>query len=66
MEEKWTIDISIGADGGKRYMFRRIVNGEVKETYAHVNEDVASIYASAVIHGFQPPRILPRIDTQFR
>ncbi|KLF03342.1 hypothetical protein YA24_09000 [Klebsiella aerogenes] len=58
-QEKWVIEIS-----GGRYMFTRELNGVVDETYSPVSKEKAAVFASAIIHGFQPPRDLRSLDKQ--
>lgn len=56
--EKWEIAIA-----GDRVSFRRIHNGVVTESYAPAALDIASLYAAAIIQGFEPPRGRRRLDT---
>ena len=57
-KESWTIEIS-----EENFTFTRQLNGKTQESYAPVTRSKASIYASAIIHGFQPPRDLRNFDT---
>ncbi|WP_386263597.1 hypothetical protein, partial [Xanthomonas translucens] len=43
-KERWTIDITDGC-----YLFRREINGAVNESYRSVGQDLAAVYAIAII-----------------
>lgn len=53
----WKIDVN-----GNKVAFARLHNDRVIEAYAPVSLDKASIYAASIIHGYQPPRSLVRLD----
>ena len=38
-------------------------NEKVIESYAPVSLDKAAVFSASIIHGFQPPRSLVRLDT---
>ena len=44
------------------FNLRRYVKGKLNESYPGVSRGQASVYLSAVIQGFQPPRGLLRLD----
>lgn len=56
--EEWKIQIR-----GGRYTFVRMINGVSVESYSPVKADTAALWAVSIIHGFQPPRGLVRLDT---
>lgn len=53
--EKWEIEIS---EDKTTFVFTRYIDGKVDEAYSPVKADKAAIYCAAVIHGYEPPRIL--------
>jgi hypothetical protein len=55
--EKWVIEKS-----GERLFFTRMLNCKAVESYAPVSQEVAGIYAAAIMQGFQPPRCLNYLD----
>jgi hypothetical protein len=55
--EKWVIEKS-----GERFFFTRMLNDKAVESYAPVSQEVAGIYAAAIVQGFQPPRCLNYLD----
>lgn len=56
--EEWKVQICDG-----RYTFVRIIDGAPVESYAPVHAETAAVWAVSIIHGFQPPRGLSRLDT---
>lgn len=55
--EEWRIKIE-----NESFHFVRYVNGKPNESYRHVGAAVASIWAAAIIQGFEPPRHLSSSD----
>mgnify|MGYP006898488389 CR=1 FL=1 len=55
-------EITIIAVENNKYIFYRILNGKIVETYASVEKDKASVYAISIIQDFQPPRCLVHQD----
>lgn len=51
-QEKWVIEVDNGG-----FLFSREVNGRVKENYAPVGREKATVFAVAIIQGFEPPRL---------
>jgi hypothetical protein len=47
---------------GEKYHFTRWLGDQVHESYAPVSQEVAGIYAAAIVQGFQPPRCLSYLD----
>jgi hypothetical protein len=58
--EMWTISIK-----DNLFTFVRKINGELQESYRPVEQDLAAIYAAAIIQGFEPPRQLKEKDGGF-
>ncbi len=58
--EVWTISIKENL-----FTFMRKINGELQEAYRPVEQDLAAIYAAAIIQGFEPPRQLKEKDGGF-
>jgi hypothetical protein len=56
-KEKWVIEKS-----GEKVSFTRFLGDQVHESYAPVSQEVAGIYAAAIVQGFQPPRCLNYLD----
>ncbi|WP_434939168.1 hypothetical protein ACRWQN_17640 [Shewanella sp. HL-SH8] len=56
-KEKWVIEKT-----GEKFFFTRWLGDQVHESYAPVSQDVAGIYAAAIVQGFQPPRCLNYLD----
>ena len=56
-KEKWVIEKS-----GEKVSFTRFLGEQVHESYAPVSQEVAGIYAAAIVQGFQPPRCLNYLD----
>jgi|GEM_PF-5565253 len=65
MMEQWVVKISREREGDDRVHIRREVKGRIIETYAPVDADRGALYMSAIIHGYQPPRYLHRLDKPF-
>lgn len=42
--------------------FRRVDNGRLQESYPPVPASKAAVYATAIVHGLQPPRDLRLCD----
>ncbi len=59
MNEHWTIK----TDNKNMVTFTRKINEQPIESYAPVTKDMASVFAVAIIQGFEPPRNLVRLDT---
>lgn len=57
MNDKW--EIRIDED---KFFFTRFSEAKLHECYAPVSKDKAAVYLAAIIHGFQPPRALARLD----
>lgn len=57
--ESWVINI-----GKEDVVFWRVVNGAACESYAPVSYGNATVYASAILNGLQPPKCLCRSDKQ--
>ncbi|WP_425641433.1 hypothetical protein ACPUEK_15980 [Marinomonas gallaica] len=55
--EAWVIESQEG-----HFSFRRLINGRINESYRPMDQDEATLAATAIIHGFQPPRRLYRLD----
>lgn len=55
--ETWVIESQEG-----RFSFRRLINGRINESYRPMDQDEATLAATAIIHGFQPPRRLYHLD----
>jgi hypothetical protein len=55
--EEWRIRIN-----HDRFRFQRYVNGTVDESYREVGSGEATVWAAAIIQGFQPPRRLDDSD----
>lgn len=60
IESSWKLEIS-----KEGVQFIRLHNGNVIESYGIVPPEIASIYAVAIIHNFQPPRGLLSCDKPF-
>lgn len=45
-----------------KYIFIRLINGIINETYASVDKEKAAVFAASVILGFQPPQGLVCLD----
>ncbi len=60
-QEKWVINVDNGS-----FLFSREVNGCIKETYAPVNREKATVFAVAIIQGFEPPRLLTPMSSTNR
>lgn len=58
MKDIWEMCID-----GDKVFFTRSSETKPHEAYAAVSRDKAAIYAAAIIHGYQPPRVLDRLDT---
>ncbi|WP_254439888.1 hypothetical protein [Shewanella sp. Arc9-LZ] len=56
-KEKWVIEKT-----GEKYHFTRWLGDQVHESYAPVSQEVAGIYAAAIVQGFQPPHCLYYLD----
>jgi hypothetical protein len=56
-KEKWVIEKT-----GEKYHFTRWLGDQVHESYAPVSQEVAGIYAAAIVQGFQPPHCLSYLD----
>lgn len=55
--EVWAIEID-----GDAFWFKRLIDGAVNESYRAVGISEASVWAVAVIQGFEPPRVLRESD----
>ncbi|EPP7681207.1 hypothetical protein ACUVNT_002932 [Yersinia enterocolitica] len=55
--EVWNIDIN-----GDLFTFTRRISGTLNEVYGPVYQDMAAVYAAAIIQGFDPPRQLKEKD----
>jgi hypothetical protein len=58
ISEEWRIRID-----GDRIWFQRLINGKMNESYRPASRAEAAVWASAVIQGFEPPRVLRHCDT---
>jgi len=58
-EEVWQIEVCRTTS---KFLFFKIVDGRVVESYRPVGQAEASAWAVSVIQGFQPPRDLRRFD----
>ncbi|WP_170975525.1 hypothetical protein [Martelella alba] len=58
--EVWTISMKENL-----FTFVRKINGELQEAYRPVEQDLAAIYAAAIIQGFEPPSQLKEKDGGF-
>jgi hypothetical protein len=56
-KEKWVIEKT-----GEKFFFTRWLGDQVHESYAPVSQEVAGIYAAAIVQGFQPPHCLYYLD----
>jgi hypothetical protein len=59
-KEEWRIDIHVhkGKENEELFTFHRYVDGKPIETYRHVGNGEAILFATHVILGFEPPRKL--------
>lgn len=57
----WTVDIQNG-----HFLFSRAINGRIDETYAPVSKEKAAIFATAIIQGYEPPKLLTLADEGFQ
>ncbi|MGI4936318.1 MAG: hypothetical protein ACRYF5_06170 [Janthinobacterium lividum] len=55
--EEWRIQIT-----GDTYRFKRYINGKLDESYRSVDQAEATVWAAAVIQGYEPPRSLNQSD----
>lgn len=53
--EEWKIQVS---KDRTEFIFSRSLNGIVQESYKPTNQSEASVWVSAIIVGFEPPRSL--------
>ena len=60
-KERWELKIE-ERDDGKVVYFKRFNQGKPIESYAPVYIDKAVIFATSIIQGYQPPRLLRRLD----
>ena len=59
--DRWVITVV-----NERYFINRQMEGfPPTESYAPVDRDRAAVFVAAVIQGFEPPRVLRRLDTPF-
>lgn len=64
--EKWEIEITKDSSENENFTFRRFVDDNPIETYARVDKETATMYANAIILGFEPPRKLVPLNLPSR
>ncbi|ELH8364631.1 hypothetical protein Q6W85_004287 [Salmonella enterica] len=60
-KEKWVIFVD-----NDSFLFSREVNERTEEIYAPVNREKATMFAVAIIQGFEPPRLLTQMSLMDR
>ncbi|EHQ1843219.1 hypothetical protein JYZ08_004387 [Salmonella enterica subsp. enterica serovar Saintpaul] len=60
-KEKWVIFVD-----NDSFLFSREVNERTEEIYTPVNREKATMFAVAIIQGFEPPRLLTQMSLMVR